>query len=552
MAGGGISSLLDISQRALSANTQAIRVIGTNVANVNTPGFSRRKVNLVTERPVAFGQDDAAGTGVQVNDIVRQTDQYLNNELLARVADRTKQDARQGILARAEEPFALDSTGGKIGSQLSEFFSALDDLSLNPSDQALRNKVIQQGQSLTQSVNSAYNSLAQLQREADDRIRGVLSDVNTTTAAIADINRQIPTSEANGQQNLTLRDTRDQLLNHLAEKISFQKIMNSDGTESVVLNNGLTLVSGSDSRNLEFTTAPSFAPVGGFPPGLDGGALGHIVYDFDKSSLGTSHVELSNILAAGGGEIGGLLGVRGVQALTDTTAFDAVGDIIDLASQVEGVARDLLLRFNSTYLGNVDENTITPAVFDASSGDLNGNSPNPFGLFSFPGAPLVTANGLPNLSDLTASGFPSLANRITFQVSDPNNLAAAQDLNPVSGVKSFAPGDATNIQALAALRNTAIDYSLYGVGTLSGTTTIEKLYQLTVSAAGTKSQDAKNQFSVAKDRESQVQEFQQSISGVSLDEEFAQLINFQRAFEASARIVRVGDELTQQILGLLG
>ena len=274
--------------------------------------------------------------------------------------------------------------------------------------------------------------------------------------------------------------------------------------------------------------------------------------------------DLTSVIAAGGGELAGLLNLRGLQHTTDTSPFDATGDLVTVASYVEMLARDLLTRFNTAYLGP-DENGAT-ARLDSSSGDLSGNPTNTFSaggipsntfaLFSFTGANNITTGGADSdrdgraeQADLVTFGLFSYANDLQFAVTDPAKLAAALDLDPAAGSLSFAPGDGNNIQRLLDQRDTLNTYSL---GSISVSGTVEELYDLTVSYVGGVKGTSANQLFIAKDRETQVEEAQSNVSGVSLDEEFAQLINYQRAFEASCRMIKVGDELLAQILGLIG
>lgn len=539
---GGIGSLLDVARRALNAQTQALRVVGSNVANVNTPGYSRRQAELVSVSPASF--TDPVGAGVEVNRIVRKVDTFLNGELLNRINDTSQFDIKNELLSRAEQPFSLDNPEGKIGTQLARFFSALEDLSTSPSDIPLRTRVIDEGRALTASINSTFSSLSTLQREADSRVGVLVSDVNRISGQIRDLNEQIGDTESDVQENLTLRDQRDELLRQLAAKVTVRTVDNGDGTITVSLENGFALVNGNSQKNLEFVNGPSFAPVGGFPKGLDNSELGHIVFNFGSSSS-RSDIDLTSVVAAGGGEISGLLKFRGIQALTDTSPFDANGEIVEVASRVEALARDLLTRVNTTYLGP-DEDGGT-AGHQASSGDRNGNSPGVYGLFTFGGATDTNADGLPN--DLATNLVNTYASEIDFGVSDQNEVAVALDLNPAPGAKSFAPGDGSNISNLIALRTQSVNYS---VGNFTASASIEGLYQTTASYVGGLKNTAANSLAVAKDRETQVKEFQQSVSGVNMDEEFASLINYQRAFEASARIIHLGDSLLDQVLQLLG
>jgi len=566
---GVITGILDVSRRSLNAQSLVIRTLSDNITNVNTPGYSRRTAELVTTQATGTG-NLLTGTGVEVNRVTRAVDQFLNKEYLSRIADRSGEEVRNEYLSRAEQPFALEDSPGNIGHELTNFFASLGDLATSPADIALRTQLIQAGQTLTSSIRDAYNNTAALQREADNRIGELVTQVNTYTSQIAAINGQIVTAELGNQENLTLRDARDQLLRGLSELMPVQTLETSDGQIQVTLPNGFGLVNGNQANALTYTPSPDS---GTFPVGLDGTALGHIVYDYAPSVAG-GQVDFTSLIAAGSGEIGALLRVRGVQATTNTTPFQAQGDLVQVASRIETIARDLVFRFNQVYRGlappstptnplpagvyNGDENPATVAVFNPSSVDLNGAAPSIYSLFNIPGLTDVNGDGLENdlSTNLTALNRSNFASQLAFGPTDERTLALAVDTDLTAGTSATlagAPGDGTIAKRLYDLRTELINYgAVYGVNTSLSTSTVEDLYRQTATYVGGLGSKSNSDLSAYKDREEQVKELQASTSGVSLDEEFAKLINFQRAFEAAGRMVRVGDEMFQTVLGLLG
>ncbi len=547
----GITGLLDTARRALNTQSVGIRVIGDNIANVNTAGYTRRRAEIVSQ--ITSGNGDLqVGGGSEIKKVIRIVDKFLNQDYVSKLGDKTKAQTSSEFLKRAESSFQLDGQAGKIGYELTEFFGSLEDLASNPGDIPLRTQVIQKGTNLAATINSTYNNLATLQREADDRIKIIVDDVNRITKSIAEVNAQLAQSERDNQEALTLRDQRDELLRSLGEKISFRTVDDSDGRTTVYLQNGFALVSGVNNYELSTTPSPSFAPSGGYPQGLDGKSLSHIVYDFGAGSQS----DLTNSIRIGGGELAGLLEIRGVQAITDTTSFDTSGALVETAARVEHIARDLLTRFNLTYLGP-DE---TPGgTYQPSSFGLNGTQPIPFGLFSFNGANSGNnfgdsdSDGRPENSDLntiaTSGIATNFASRLIFNVTNERSLASAIDLDPASASTTFAVGDSTILNNILAQRSTDITYS--GLGNLTVTSSIEGMYSLAVSNIGGQSARSQDSLKIFTDRETQTRELQQSYSGVNLDEEFANLIKFQRAFEASSKLIKIGDELTSQIIQLL-
>jgi flagellar hook-associated protein 1 FlgK len=537
----GIRALLDISSRALSVQTRALQVIGNNISNVNTEGYTRRRINLNTENVQTLG-DSNFGMGVRIRGVSRVTDKFINNQLQERTNDTSKKQVRNDLLERLEKPFSLDGSIENIGSSMTEFFTSIEDLSANPADNSLRAQLITKGQTLTRTINQTYSTLADLQREADNRIEQKVSSVNRLSGEIAQVNAQIVASETSEQENLSLRDSREKLLKDLSGLVKIQTADSSDGSVLVSLENGFTLVTGATSRDLAYTKSPTFAPSSGFPPALDGGNLGFIVYNFGTSTS-PSDVDMTAVIGGGGGELGGLLQFRGIQTTSDTTIFQAQGDVVNVASRVEAITRDLLTRFNTTYLGP-DETA--GGTWNPSSGSLTGATPAVFGMFSFSGAADTNADGLPTAADLTTS--VSYSRQLTWNISDPTAIAAARDLNATAGVLQFAQGDNSNLLAMAALRTQSTNYS---VGNFSAASSIEDLYTDTVAYVGTLRSTAKAEYSYASARQTQVEELRDEVSGVNLDEEFAKLINFQRAYQSSARLIKTGDDLFSELLNVI-
>jgi flagellar hook-associated protein 1 FlgK len=131
-------------------------------------------------------------------------------------------------------------------------------------------------------------------------------------------------------------------------------------------------------------------------------------------------------------------------------------------------------------------------------------------------------------------------------VTDERRFAAARDQDPTAAI-SYAGGDDSNVQALLTLKDREFNFTGLGSVSASGTT-LDEMYNITVSRVGSSAKSAKDDYDIFTAREAQIKELQSSVSGVSLDEEFAKLINYQRAFEAAARMVRIADEMFAQII----
>lgn len=539
--GSSISSLT--AQQALIANSS------NNIANVNTPGYTRRQVEIESRVDVAnIGNILQIGSGVQLGNIKRYTDEFLESQLRSASSKKGQADVRNDYLSRVEVSFALDGPQSTVGSALNNFYSAVNQVGINPSNVDLRINLMQRGEDLIANIRATYATIAGAQSELNQRVPLEINTVNSFTTQIAQLNGLITQREAAGVIAIDERDQRDTVLTKLAEKLSFTTLETANGMLNCYLDNGFPLVNQETSRNLTATSAPSFA-AGTLPRSLSGEVLGYVTYDFG-SATAPSHLDLTQLLKNGSGTLAGILQMRGTTDPSNTSPFEAEGDLVSMASRIEALTRGLLTKANQTYLG-VDEDTAT-AGFQSNAGDLNGNTPGVFGLFDFDfsGVKDVDGDGIPSLNDLTSitpliSNFSSL---IKLGFTNPAEFAAARDNDPVSGSKVFPPGDGQNAAAVAALRSTSSSFSL---GNFSFSGTMEELYNSSVSYVGNAKAAAYLAVQVSNANLLSASNKRDEFSAVSLDEEFANLIRYQKAFQASARMIKTAGELLDQIVSLI-
>lgn len=535
-----VSSLL--AQQGIIANTS------NNIANVNTEGYSRRVLNLETRTGRGGGQL-SIGNGVDIGSLTRVADNYIETQLQKATADSKSGETVNQFLSRVDPLFDLSGEQTTIGSALTGFFTAVEDVAANPSSIELRATFIERATDLTDSIRNTYNSLAQLQDEAGQRLTTEVASVNSLTSQIAELNARIAGIEGPGNLAADERDRRDLLVKQLSEKLSFTTLESSDGQISVNLANGFALVSGPNNRELSVTSNPSFA-AGTLPQSLSGGVLSYVVYDYSNGA-GTAHTDFTQSLMNQDGTIGGLLKVRGYvdPALTQPSPFQANGHLVEIAQRVEAIATTLLTVVNQTYLGPIDSDPVTVG-FQPSSGDLDGNQPGVYGLFDFEFAGVKDTDGSGIPDDIgTHAGIGNYSSRITFGITDPRAIAAAyDDVNVSPAVQVFAPGDGRNMQALADLRTSA---QTFNAGSFSLTGTFEDAYTEAVVTVSNKRSRAELNFSVAQSKLLSAEGQRDALSSVSLDEEFTSLIRFQKAFQAAARLVKTAEALMDEIVNLV-
>ncbi|MGA1191792.1 MAG: flagellar hook-associated protein FlgK [Bdellovibrionota bacterium] len=542
---------------ALSAQQAIIAATANNIANVNTEGYSRRVVGLETR----YGSGGSTGgiqigNGVAVTDITRMADEFLEGLTREAISTASYYETERDFMARIQPIFSLTEEVNAVGPAMTQFFSSLEDLSVNPSSMELRSEVLERAQDVVTSIRAAYETVAALQSEAEERLTAEIESVNSLTASIAELNGFIAVQESTGQVAADERDQRTKLLDQLSERISYEMAERPDGTVSITLQNGFPLVNGRESRALELTGAPSFSG-GTFPSKLDGTNMKFIVFDYDSSPSSSAHLDLTQLLGQGQGSIGALLAMRGTATISDTNPFQASGALPEIAGRIESIARDLMTRFNETYRG--PEATADPtAGFDPSAVDLNGNNPGLFGFFNAGSISIADSNGdgIPDNADLnqavTDGLLVSFAAELTLAITAPEEIAAGRD---VTDGTTISGGNADNLLAsdgLLALKTATTTFSSDSSNTFQrANVTYDQLYNETVGRVGHLEARALTNAQVSSDNLLAAQTKRDQISAVSLDEEFTNLVKFQKAFEANARVLRSAQDILDTIIGLV-
>lgn len=551
------AKILNNAISGLQASQAQIAVTGNNIANVNTPGYTRRVVDLQTRVIRSSLSGLEIGDGVDAAQVRQVTDGFIDGILRDAGAKKGTNEISSDFLNRVQNLFSVQGNVETIGSNLEAFFNAAHDLTLNPSSIDLRGALIARGQELVTTISSSFRTISSLQREADTRVGQEITTINSLASQIASLNAGVIRSSSGSQNAVDQLDQRSQALQKLSEKIGFKAVEQSDGTVQVTLANGFALVSGTEARTLSVTTSPSFAS-GPVPAGLDGGPLSYIVYDY-SGGAGTGQIDLTRGIQQGEGSLAGLLRVRGYAPTSATNAFAADGPLVQLASRIEGIARNLLTSVNETYRGPDRDTTSSADRLVPSSGDLNGNSPGVFGLFTFPvGSSVpnrdVNDNGIADQSDLDSLGLTSYASVLQFGVTDPRAVAAARDATspfpptPPPPPAVYNSGDGRNMEALGALRTATYTFS---AGSYSLDGTFSDAYNETVSYVGSQVRRAQQEQTLADAQFQTAQGKRDAVSGVSLDEEFTTLLQAQKAFQGSARMIKVGQDILDSILQLI-
>jgi flagellar hook-associated protein 1 FlgK len=235
-----LTSLFDIGKSALSTAQRRTMVTGHNIANVNTPGYSRQEAILQENRPLN-DRPGQVGSGVQVAEIRQQVDRVVEDSLRRSSSALGTYDAARSWLLRVQDSLGTSGEQG-LGATINEFFQAWQDVSTNPADLTARTVLLSRANTLALQFNRTANDLDRQRQGIDTEIGQTITDINGLAAKIAGLNQEISLAESRGQQANDLRDQRRQLLGALSTEIGISTIEDSTGQVTVFVGKGHLLV----------------------------------------------------------------------------------------------------------------------------------------------------------------------------------------------------------------------------------------------------------------------------------------------------------------------
>ncbi len=497
--GLGLNAALAMGAKSLSNQRIGVEVTGRNIANVNTAGASRQRVDLDADISIGYtyGQQ---GTGSYVAGIQALRSKVIDASVVREGSLTGYYDTMEDQTALAQSALGetlsgtatsgVTSTSG-IQLAMNEFFDSWQALSTAPTSQANRQQVLAKAQTLATDLNTASQRLQEQRDDVATDAEAVTSSINQLSDTIANLNLQIVRSEANGGTANDLRDQRQSALEALGQLVN----INVDDTTNA---NGMLIVT------LASTSSPTLVTL------VNGAASGSTA---TTQSLGTNYASTTNppltITYTGGspvttstiansvaltltGELGGDIQIANVVIGSES---NATGGGAGMLGELDDLAADLVSAINTQHALGYDNET-----------------PPQTGIVFFTAANTRASN----IS--VASGI----------VSDINTIAASNNTGKLDG---------SNATALANLRNDP---------------SILPAYQAIVADIGQQVQQADQQAASQAIVTKAVKAQQDSVSGISLDEETTNLQMYQRAYEASARFISVIDEMLNRVINGMG
>ena len=291
---------MSVALQSLLAQQGAMGVVANNVANANTPGYTR-EIPILEETPATLIGNTMVGTGVMLKDVESVRDNILNLRIQQETSQQSSLNSYVNSMDQVQSLFN-ETQGAGLQTYLSNFFNSFQSLAANPTSTSLRQAVITAGQDLAGAFSQTSSSLATIQQGLDQSVVQTVQQVNQLTAQMADLNQQIQAVSNSGQNPGSLEDQRDEVLQNLAGLIDTAVIYNDDGTVSVTTTNGTALVSGNQSDPLTVQLDDSTGMHEVFAQGTDitstiaGGQLQGLLQARDQS-IPSAQSSLDNLAA---------------------------------------------------------------------------------------------------------------------------------------------------------------------------------------------------------------------------------------------------------------
>ena len=599
----GLFSSFNIAKSGMTVQQRTINVTSHNIANANTSGYSRQRANVETSRPQSItGGTGQVGTGAQVAEIERVRDSFLDYQVRGETSILGKYDVRSNFLYEVETIFNEPSETG-ISSLMGKFFDSFQELSKQPSSSNARTVVAQQSAALADALNHTYTQLEKLQTNSQDLIRAGVTETNSLLNQIDRLNQEIISVKVSGNSPNDLLDKRDSLLDELSYKFNFVVDKKSfDGIDirpedigGMKSANLVTSSPNTESARFSYVTSVELDP--NDPSGnthlITYYKNGNMQSEDNKQTMkiaGLTKEQAKDItdnriiwgdssgqaVKADGHPIedGALIHASEIMMFKPTGGnisgvVSVQKDVQDYMDQLDKLAKTLAFSVNAVHSGM--ENTINPGGEPERDG-------TPF-FVNKSVAKYDKNNILTNIddtlygeSDISAKNISinqeiledvmkikTRTNDDGFEYASMNNIDGDSDGSRALAIAKLRDSilrvqdinetvnsreDMFSIsKGGASLRNNGMEI----VNSSSGMK-MDSYFKDIIDRLGVQSQEASRMVTNQEGLLYSLEESRTSVSGVSLDEEMVNLVQFQHAYNASAKVISTIDELLEVVI----
>jgi flagellar hook-associated protein 1 FlgK len=564
MTTSSLFAQLDLGKRSLAAQQAGTSVAGHNIANIHNENFSRQRVQLDPQHP----SRGRFGAGVDLKGVDRLTDRFLNQRLISEQSRGGTMDARVGALRRLEN-LMNESEGFGLREALNQFWSSWGAVANNPEDQIFRTELTNAANTLARRMSTLGNDLQNLRQEFNGRLAERVNHVNELAQHIASLNEKVQQVDRGQGESNDLRDQREATLKELSKLVQIDWFENEHNTLEVTVGNGFPLVHGRTANALEAS--------------YSSGEAGY----FTLRGIDFKGISRDLTGEIKGGELPELVAMRDETVVRFSNKLDQFAS--ELAFQVN--------RVHSTGTGLNVRNNELHSTF-ALKADARA-APLPFlkdGKFRIhlvdPGNEFLETYEIP--VNAGKDTLDDIVNRINSTVGDPKILQARVNADgsvsiEAKGAQQFVMGqDDTDFAVLMGFNNFfetlqgARDFrlsnnivghperiaagrgllpgdnsvareiqNLQNVPTMEGrSVTFDEFYNGITADLGLSINRAQNDQKNQQIIIDQFQKLRDEVSSVNMDEEVADMVQFQRGFDAAAKFVNTVDEMTKAVINM--
>ena len=543
---------INIALSGLYTAQRNLDTIGHNISNVTTPGYSRQLSVQNASRPLAvLDGTGMIGTGSEVSGVNRVRDEYLDFKYWSENTANGEWGKKSELLSQIETSFGEPSDSGFV-TITNEFFNAYQELAKDPSSPAVRALVREKGVTMAKYFNNTATRFEKQQEDINDMVRLNVDQINSTASQIQQLNKQIYSYELEGNSANDLRDSRTLLVDNLSKLINIQATEVSYGK----------LPNGED--DIHFLITVSGKPL------VDHYNISKITIQQRDDKLNTEDAgnlydakwENGNKLDLTGGELKGLLDIRdgkdGAVGADGITGSPLYKGIPYYQSKLNEFVRTFAMAFNEGYTNS--NGTLVDGVGHADGYGLDPDLTGPktsstgirfFTMFGDGDLPVSSSTFIGGATSTPATGTtPADLSQIKarYQNITAKNFTVSSDVmnNTNTIATSDVAGENGNINVLNKILEVRSNQSLFYEGAP------EDFMKSLVAGLGIDAQQA-NRFSKSQDTiVSQIDNRRMSVSGVDINEEMTNMVKYQQAYNAAAKMITTMAELYDTLINRLG
>ncbi len=565
----GLFDALNITRTGMAMHQKSMEVTGNNVANVNTPGYSKQTAEA-KGLPSLGAEGITFGQGVNVEEISREEDIFIEDQLRGAEERNGKASGKSTPLKELEQIFGVES--GNLADKMDEFFASWQELAKNPGGEVERTQVMEKGKQLVTAFKEISAEVNRVERNINSSLRNETTTINGQLKEVADLNSKIAQARAQGREANTELDQRELLLRDLSQKLGVNTYKGKNDMASVTLPSGQVLVQGQEANQLKEDNGDLFVDTGKIRTQVQqddvGGKFEGLMEVRDEvipkveSQVATLQHDLVTQVNSQHQKGTGLDGETGRSfftqqrftysdssfsdptkivddnVLTGTTdmEFDLGGSTKTITfngdDDVDGDGQLSLREASDAINKKAKENNIEVQA----SVWRNGSNDYRLSLTSKDKSENVTAVDTPNLSHINfSSGYEKNAGAYEMAV-------AVNDTKEIAAGFSDSPGDNRNAQELADLTDEK---------KVNGGYTFGDYYGQISSDMGMEVSRNETRLGSTEDNLVQLKNMREAKEGVSLKQAMTDMTRFQKGFQASARVMSTVDEMLQTLMGVV-